>query len=125
MLLLKFNARFFTHLHSFSDRTDNILYLCIAFENLLKQSDSHLFFHLQFNLDFQPLSIAYRWILYGFVGVLSPDQVLLLWDKMIGYDSCLIFSVMAAAIFTFRKEELLSAKCEQDVLVITFKKLKL
>ena len=117
--------RFFTNLHTFSDRTDNILYLCIAFENLLKQSDSHLFFHLKFNLDFQPLSIAYRWILYGFVGVLSPDQVLLLWDKMIGYDSCLIFSVMAAAIFTFRKEELLSAKCEQDVLVITFKKLKL
>jgi hypothetical protein len=112
-----YNFSFFIHLHTINDRTDNILYLCIAFENLLKQADSHLFFHLQFNIDFQPLSLAYRWILYGFVGVLSPDQVLLLWDRMIGYDTNLILSVMAAAIFSFRKSELLLAKCEKDVLV--------
>ena len=109
--------RYFHHLHTLSDRPESIIYLCITFENLLKQSDANLYFHLHHTLDIEPLSIAHRWIIYGFVGILDPDQLLLLWDRMIGYQSCLIFSVLAAALFVFRKDALLMAHSEKEVIV--------
>jgi hypothetical protein len=102
-------------LHSISDHQNGILKLCISFENLLKQSDAYLFYHLKNVLNIEPLSIAYGWMVYGFVGILEPDQILELWDRMIGYNDCLILSVMATAIFIFRRESLLRAHTEKEV----------
>jgi hypothetical protein len=38
----------------------------------------------------------------AFVGQLSPAETLLLWDRIIGFDSLLPLSVLAAAVMTFR-----------------------
>ncbi|KAA0187038.1 TBC1 domain family member 19 [Fasciolopsis buskii] len=43
----------------------------------------------------------------AFSGFLAPDQVLLLWDRILGFDSLEILSVLAVAIFSYRKENLL------------------
>ena len=109
------SKRYFIHLHSISDHHNSILKLCISFENLLKQSDAYLFYHLKNVLNIEPLSVAYGWMVYGFVGILEPDQVLVLWDRMIGYNDTFILSMMAAAIFIFRRENLLRAHTEKEV----------
>jgi hypothetical protein len=38
----------------------------------------------------------------AFVGHLSPSETLLLWDRIIGFDSLLPLPVLAAAVMTFR-----------------------
>lgn len=103
-------------MHSISDHPNGILKLSVTFENLLKQSDAYLFYHLKNVINIEPLSVAYGWIIYGFVGILEPDQVLTLWDRMIGYNDCLILSVLAAAIFVFRRDSLLRAVNEKEVM---------
>lgn len=43
----------------------------------------------------------------AFSGYLSTDQLLLLWDRILGYDSLEIVAVLAAAVFAFRAENLM------------------
>lgn len=49
---------------------------------------------------FLRLRIAFKWIVRAFSGYLSTDQLLLLWDRILGYDSLeivagrLIFSIV-------------------------------
>ncbi|CAI2737943.1 unnamed protein product [Dicrocoelium dendriticum] len=43
----------------------------------------------------------------AFSGFLAPDQLLLLWDRVLGFDSLEILSVLAVAIFSYRRTNLL------------------
>ncbi|KAJ3312998.1 hypothetical protein HDV04_002480 [Boothiomyces sp. JEL0838] len=70
--------------------------------------------------DCSPLEIAFKWILYAFVGILDCDQVLLLWDRIIGYDSLDILSLTAVAIFDFRRDFLLNCKSRSEVMVMKY-----
>ena len=54
-----------------------------------------------------PLQIAFSWIQLGFVGILEVDQLLILWDRVIGYMDTTILGVFAASIFVYRAESLL------------------
>lgn len=100
---------YFYKLHTVSNQSGSIFHLCILFENLLKQSDSQLYFHLSFNLGINPLDICFKWILYAFVGILEIDQVLLLWDRIVGFDNAALLSITAAALMTFRRDQLMAA----------------
>ena len=62
-----------------------------------------------------PLTYAFPWITSAFVGHLSVDQLLLVWDRIIGNDSLLVLPVLAAAIFAFRKKALMAATCAEDI----------
>lgn len=42
-------------------------------------------------------------------------QILVLWDRIIGFDSLLVLPVLAAAIFTFRSQALLKAETVDEV----------
>lgn len=77
------------------------------------------------------LHIAFKWMVRAFSGYLSTDQLLLLWDRILGYDSLEIVAggtrcvqgsvsqcqyshggllcppVLAAAVFAFRAENLM------------------
>lgn len=53
------------------------------------------------------LRIAFKWMVRAFSGYLSTDQLLLLWDRILGYDSLEIVAVLAAAVFAFRAENLM------------------
>lgn len=43
----------------------------------------------------------------GFSGHLPPEQLLYLWDLILGYDSLEIIPLLAVTILSFRKENLL------------------
>ncbi|KAG7396690.1 hypothetical protein PHYBOEH_001919 [Phytophthora boehmeriae] len=82
-----------------------MLPLCKLFEELVVRSSPAAVFHL-INIGIKPLDIAFPWIQSAFSGVLDIDQVLLLWDRIIGYDSLEIVAIFAAALFHLRANEL-------------------
>ncbi|KAI9011322.1 hypothetical protein BC832DRAFT_339384 [Gaertneriomyces semiglobifer] len=110
-------VRYFSHLHTvaISSTTPTLPVLCHIFEALFKQCDPALFLHMSHTLGLPPVKYARRWIMYGFIGVLDVEQVLLLWDRILGYDDLVILSVAAVTIFSFRAKYLREAKTEQDV----------
>ncbi|KPP71894.1 hypothetical protein Z043_109154 [Scleropages formosus] len=69
-------------------------------------SSPSLFYHLR-ETGAQPLRIAFKWMVRAFSGYLATDQLLLLWDRILGYDSMEILAVLAAAVFAFRAENLM------------------
>uniref|UniRef100_A0A674F1T3 TBC1 domain family, member 19 n=1 Tax=Salmo trutta TaxID=8032 RepID=A0A674F1T3_SALTR len=83
-----------------------IVSLCLQFERLLQTHLPQLFYHLR-EIGAQPLRIAFKWMVRAFSGYLSTDQLLLLWDRILGYDSLEIVAVLAAAVFAFRAENLM------------------
>uniref|UniRef100_A0A8B9LI38 TBC1 domain family, member 19 n=1 Tax=Astyanax mexicanus TaxID=7994 RepID=A0A8B9LI38_ASTMX len=99
-------VRYFFRLHSISSSPSGIVSLCLQFERLLQNHLPQLFYHLQ-AIGAQPLRIAFKWMVRAFSGYLSTDQLLLLWDRILGYDSLEIVAVLAAAVFTFRAENLM------------------
>lgn len=60
-----------------------IVALCGIFESLLSQIHGRLFLHLV-SLGVQPIKIAFNWMQLAFVGLLEVEQVLHLWDRVIG-----------------------------------------
>ncbi|KAJ3296579.1 hypothetical protein HDU79_006201 [Rhizoclosmatium sp. JEL0117] len=108
-------ARYFFKLHTITSAPDGIIGLSVTFESFLKQLDPLLFLHLTHELGCPPVTYAFRWLMYGFVGVLDVEQILLLWDRIIGFDRMEILSALAAAIFVFRRERLLEAKTEKEL----------
>jgi hypothetical protein len=49
-----------------------------------------------------PLDMVLLWLMSGFAAHLAPGETLLLWDRIIGYDSLLPLPMLAVAILTFR-----------------------
>lgn len=47
-------------------------------------------------------SLALPWITSAFVGYLGVEEVLLLWDRVVGLDSLLPVALLAAAVVCFR-----------------------
>ncbi|TRY71361.1 hypothetical protein DNTS_008143, partial [Danionella cerebrum] len=99
-------VRYFFRLHSISSHPSGIVSLCLQFERLLQTHLPQLFYHLR-EIGAQPLRIAFKWIVRAFSGYLSTDQLLLLWDRILGYDSLEIVAVLATAVFAFRAENLM------------------
>uniref|UniRef100_A0A669CXT3 TBC1 domain family, member 19 n=1 Tax=Oreochromis niloticus TaxID=8128 RepID=A0A669CXT3_ORENI len=98
--------RYFFRLHSISSHPSGILSLCLQFERLLQTHLPQLFYHLR-QIGVQPLRLAFKWMVRAFSGYLSTDQLLLLWDRILGYDSLEVVAVLAAAVFAFRAENLM------------------
>ena len=48
-----------------------------------------------------------------------PEEVLLLWDRILGFDSLDVLPILAVAILSFRKTELMTctAKADAEALV--------
>ncbi|XP_077444251.1 TBC1 domain family member 19 [Stigmatopora argus] len=99
-------TRYFFRLHSLSSASSGIVSLCLLFERLLQTQLPRLFFHLR-QIGAQPLRIAFKWMVRAFSGYLCTDQLLFLWDRILGYDSLEPVAVLAAAIFAFRTENLM------------------
>ncbi|KAI9341652.1 hypothetical protein BDR26DRAFT_1006982 [Obelidium mucronatum] len=115
MMFRELYAKYFFKLHTISTYSDGIMTLAVTFESFLKQLDPLLFLHLTHEIGCPPITYAFRWLMFGFVGVLDVEQVLLLWDRILGFDRMEILSAVGASIFLFRKERLMEAKTEKDV----------
>ncbi|XP_055290243.1 TBC1 domain family member 19 isoform X6 [Moschus berezovskii] len=79
-------VRFFFRLHSISSHPSGIVSLCLLFETLLQTYLPQLFYHLR-EIGAQPLRISFKWMVRAFSGYLATDQLLLLWDRILGYNS--------------------------------------
>lgn len=99
-------VRYWSRLNAISPEPSTILHLCKLFEALVSQSAPTVCYHLV-NAGIQPLDIAFPWIQSAFSGVLDIPQVLLLWDRVVGFDSLDVLAHLAAALFQFRSDELL------------------
>nr|XP_057922415.1 TBC1 domain family member 19 [Doryrhamphus excisus] len=99
-------TRYFFRLHSISSASSGIVSLCLLFERLLQAHLPQLFYHLR-QMGAQPLRIAFKWLVRAFSGYLCTDQLLFLWDRILGYDSLEPVAVLAAAVFAFRAENLM------------------
>ena len=101
-------TRYFCKLHSINSHPEGLLRLCLQFEQLLQTHQPHLFLHLQ-TIGVEPLEIALPWIITAFGDALPPTEVLLLWDRIIGFDSLLVVPLLATAVFSFRRAALFEA----------------
>ncbi|XP_007426921.1 TBC1 domain family member 19 isoform X2 [Python bivittatus] len=99
-------VRYFFRLHSISSHSSGIVSLCLLFESLLQTHLPQLFYHLR-EIGAQPLRISFKWMVRAFSGYLATDQLLLLWDRILGYNSLEILAVLAAAVFAFRAGNLM------------------
>lgn len=102
-------ARLWCKLNVVSSDVDTILPICFLFECLVMESCPRLFIHLV-KIGVQPLQIAFSWIHGAFVNLLEIDQLILLWDRIIGYMDVTLLSVLAAAIFVARSEPLMQVR---------------
>lgn len=57
----------------------------------------------------------------GFSGHLPPEQLLYLWDLVLGYDSLEIIPLLAVTILSFRKENLMQVNNLQNIEVTCLK----
>jgi hypothetical protein len=62
-----------------------------------------------------PLAIALPWMTTAFVEVLPVQEVLLLWDRLIGFDTVLVLPVAAVAILAWRSQLLQAAQSIDEV----------
>lgn len=102
-------VRYFFRLHTLSSHPRGIVSLCLQFETLLQTHEPQLFWYLK-TIGVQPLRIAFKWLIRAFSGYLTSEQVLLLWDRILAYNSLEILPVLAAAIFSFRKTNLMQVQ---------------
>ncbi|XP_074650337.1 TBC1 domain family member 19-like [Tubulanus polymorphus] len=102
-------TRYFCRLHCISSHPQGIVSLCLLFESLLQCYEPQLFAHLK-SVGAQPLKMAFKWLIRAFSGYLSSDQVLLLWDRILAYGSMELLPVLAYAIFSFRKNNLIQVQ---------------
>ncbi|CAK8683708.1 TBC1 domain family member 19-like isoform X1 [Clavelina lepadiformis] len=101
----QFYTRYFHRLHAISSHPQGIVSLCLLFETTLQSLHPRLCRHLQ-EIGCQPLKIAFKWLVRAFAGYLATEQLLLLWDRVIGYGNLLLLPILAVAIFLFRQSNL-------------------
>ena len=108
-------VKYFHRLHTLSDHPQGLLALCCSFEHMLKQADAKLFYYLSYELGISPIDVALKWIMFGFVGLLETEQVLLLWDRILGFDNLELLPLTAASLFLFKRDLLFTATSRKDV----------
>jgi len=114
LIFRNFYCKYLCYLHSLTSQDKGIISLCRLFENTLQAYDPDLVFHLT-QLEINPLKIAFPWLFYSFVGTLEVDQVFLLWDRIIGYDSLDILALMAVALFIYRGDMIMQSTTEEEI----------
>ena len=85
-----------------------IKFKVLLLQDLLQSRQPHLCKHLK-EIGAQPLRIVFNWFIFAYSGYLATEETLHLWDRIFGYDSLLILAVLAVAILSYRRENLLSS----------------
>lgn len=106
-------CKYFCYLNSISSHPQSILTQCKLFEDLLNMFEPELCYHLE-QLDISPINTAFHWINQSFVGVLEVDQIYILWDRVLGFETVEIITVLAVAIFVFRANLLLNCSNKHE-----------
>ena len=100
-----FHTRHFWRLREIGEETfpnPTLPGLCRAFEDMIHRAEPEVCFRL-LRVGCPALTLVAPWMLGGFATHLEVEQVLLLWDRVIGFDSVLPLAVAAAAVVAFRR----------------------
>ncbi|KAF6200014.1 hypothetical protein GE061_006313 [Apolygus lucorum] len=108
-----FYMRYWFRLHEVSSHPQGVLSMCLLFERLLHKHEPELWVHFKKH-SVQPIRLAFKWIMRTFSGHLPPEQVLYLWDLILGYDSMEVVPLLAVNILSIRRENLLSVTSLQN-----------
>jgi hypothetical protein len=65
-------------------------------------------------LGINPLKTAFHWIYYSFVNVLEVDQVFLIFDRILGFETLEVLPVLAAGIFSFRANLIVACQSQEE-----------
>ena len=76
-----------------------------TFVKLLEDIEPELCAHLC-RLGAAPVAIALPWLAAAFVDVLPVQEVLQLWDRVIGFDDVMLLPAAAAAVLAWRSQAL-------------------
>ncbi|EDX03800.1 TBC1 domain family member 19 isoform X1 [Drosophila simulans] len=101
-----FYIRYCHRLTTINTHPQGIVSLCLLFEKLLQTYEPQLWSHFR-ELQIQPLRVVFKWLMRAFSGHLPPDQLLVLWDLILGFDSLEILPLFAIIILSFRKESIM------------------
>ena len=107
----------FSRLHTISEESmpsPGLPVLCNIFEELVHQVEPEVCY-LMINLGVPPIKFALPWMANAFTTVFEPQDILVLWDRVIGHDSLLPFPVVAAGLIRFRRHLLLKAQTANEV----------
>ena len=107
-------CRYWCRLHSMSSTPGSLLPLLRLFEDLLQECAPAVCLHL-LRLEMPPGSVAVHWIASAFGSFLPAEQTLVLWDRIIGFDSLELLPILAAAVFVYRAKWLLQASEQSHV----------
>lgn len=88
--------------------------LCAQFEGLIQERCSDVLQHM-LTFSMHPLEVAFPWLHLAFANALPVEQLLHLWDRIIGFDSLLLLPILAAAIFDYRRPAILAARSTKEV----------
>ena len=106
-------CKYFCHLNTISSHPQSIVSLCKLFEDLLQMYEPEVCFHLA-QLGVSPVKTAFNWIVLAFVGVLEVDQIYMLWDRILGFETLEILPIFAASIFVFRANLILNCQNQDE-----------
>lgn len=65
--------------------------------------------------SFHSIRIVFKWLMRAYSGHLPPDQLLILWDLVLGYDSLEILSLLAIIILSFRRDSLMQVSTIENI----------
>ncbi|KAK9823267.1 hypothetical protein WJX72_001466 [[Myrmecia] bisecta] len=102
-------CRFWCRLHSFSNAcppASTLPSLAATFLDLVQAIEPEVCEHLE-RVGGGALALALPWMAGAFVEQLAVEQVLLLWDRIIGFDSLLPLPLLAVALISCRHQVLL------------------
>lgn len=107
-------CRLWSKMNVISSDEGTLVHVCATFESLLMACHPTLFLHMV-KIGVQPLLIAMPWLQFGFVGLLEVDQILHLWDRIIGYDDTCLLALVAVGVFLIRAENILATQVPAEV----------
>lgn len=61
------------------------------------------------------IRVVFKWLMRAFSGHLQPQELLILWDLILGYDSLEILSLLSIIILSFRKESLMQVSTIESI----------
>ncbi|OQV24344.1 putative TBC1 domain family member 19 [Hypsibius exemplaris] len=110
----EFYCRYFQFLHHLSTHPQSILPMYALFENLLHSREQSVWEHLRVKLAVHPAKYVVPWLTMAFSSFIEIDQLLVLWDRIVGFGDLRVLVLLALGIFILRGKVLLKCKTSRE-----------
>lgn len=66
-------------------------------------------------IGMDPLTLAFPWMMYCFIGYLEVEQLLLLFDRLLGYNDLELLPILAVSIIVSKKSEIIKMRSSFEI----------